>query len=308
MHFGDGVTSGSMLPQIQTFTTEGFSHYKNATVDGKAYLDNWLTNFYEFLSGKLQEAPDGADVRNMKRMVALGLKKHFEAKKFIDYFPAILEKEDVLVEEAVVIISKTLQCLIDILHDATQDSQQGPAKVAILGPCYWLFDEVTVAQFLARRNYATLAYTHLRSVMEILDKIELFTKKPENAELWVSGDEREVWKKLSPPRGRELLGRDSLDAVYKYFSEEGSHATFTAMRPRLRKRSDNHGETPRTAIMIGGMKDIARQMSILIYCIQLASQAILMAEQGFSDRLHDPDITNIVTQLTAETNISTVIS
>ncbi len=290
-----------MLPHIEAFTTEAFAHYENATVDGKAYLDNWLAKFYEFLSTKLQDAPDGADTRKMKRMVALARKKHFEAKKFIDYFPTILEKEDLLVDEAVLVLGKTLQCLLDILHDATQDYQEGPTKIAILGLSYWLFDELTVAQYLARRNYSTLAYTHLRSVMEILDKIELFTKKPETSEIWASGDEHEIWKKLSPPRVRELLGRDSLDPIYRYFSEEGSHATFTAMRPRLREQSDVR-ETPEIAIMIGGTKDSARQMSILIYCIQLGGQAIVMTERAFTDRLHDLDITNMVTQLTADTN------
>jgi len=302
LHFGRGFPSGSMLPNIQAFTMEAFEHYEDATTEGKAYFDNWLAKFYEFLSTKLQDAPDGADIRKMKRLVALGRKKHFEAKKFIDYFPTILQKEDVLVDKAVLILGKTLQCLVDILHDATQDSQDGPAKIAILGLSYWLFDELTVAQYLARRNYSTLAYTHLRSVMEILDKIELFTKKPETAELWASGNEREVWKKLSPARVREMLGRDSLDPVYKYFSEEGSHATFTAMRPRLRKQSSVSGETPKIAIMIGGMKDSARQMSILIFCIQLGGQAIIMTERAFSDRLHDLDITNMVTKLTADTN------
>ena len=302
LHFGRGFPSGSMLPHIEAFTTEAFAHYENATVEGKAYFDNWLAKFYEFLSTKLQEAPDGADVRKMKRIVALGRKKHFEAKKFIDYFPTILEKEDLLVNEAVLVLGKTLQCLVDILHDATQDSQEGPTKIAILGLSYWLFDELTVAQYLARRNYSTLAYTHLRSVMEILDKMELFNKKPETAELWASGNEREIWKKLSPPRVREMLGRDSLDPIYRYFSEEGSHATFTAMRPRMRKQSGVSGETPKIAIMIGGMRDSARQMSILIYCIQLGGQAIVMTERVFADRLHDLDITNMVTKLTAETN------
>jgi len=292
-----------MLPHIEAFAKEAFEHYEGATVEGKAYFDDWLSKFYETLASKLQEAPDGPDVRKMKRTVALGRKRHFEAKKFIDYFPTILQKEDSLVDEAVLVLSKTLQCLFDILHDATQDCQGGPAKIAILGLSYWLFDELTVAQYLARRNYSTLAYTHLRSVMEILDKIELFTRRPENAELWASGDEREVWKKLSPPRVRELLGRNSLDPVYRHFSEEGSHSTFTAMRQRLRNRSDTAGKAQKIAIMIGGMKDPARQMSILIYCVQLAGQAIIMAERAFSDRLHDADIANMVTQLTAETNV-----
>ena len=302
-HFGNGFSTGSMLPNIQAFAQEAFDHYEDATAEGKAYLDAWLLKFYEFLAIKLESAPDGAGTIKLKRLVALGRKKHFEAKQFIECFPTMLDKESPLVEEAVVILGKTLQCLFDILHDATQDSQDGPAKIAVLGLAYWLFDELTVAQYLARRNYSTLAYTHLRSVMEILDKIELFTQKPETAELWASGNEREVWKKLAPPRVRELLGRNSLDPVYKYFSEEGSHSTLTAMRPRLRPQANAPGEDRRIAIMIGGMKDAARQMSILIYCIQLAGQAIIMTESAFKDRLDDADIATMITTLTAETNV-----
>jgi aminoglycoside phosphotransferase len=44
-------------------------------------------------------------------------------------------------------------------------------------------------------------------------------------------------------------------------------------------------------------------MSILIYCIQLGGQAIVMTERAFADRIHDLDITNMVTKLTADTNV-----
>ena len=43
--------------------------------------------------------------------------------------------------------------------------------------------------------------------------------------------------------------------------------------------------------------------AIMRSSIQLAGQAIVMAERAFSDRLHDVDITNMVTQMTAETNV-----
>ncbi len=132
-HFGNGFPTGSMLPNIQVFAQEAFDHYEDATAEGKAYLDAWLQKFYELLAIKLEGAPDGAGTRKMKRLVALGRKKHFEAKKFIEYFPTILDKEPPLVEEALLILSKTLQCLFDILHDAIQDSQDGPAKIAVLG-------------------------------------------------------------------------------------------------------------------------------------------------------------------------------
>ena len=292
-----------MLPHIQAFTSEAFHHYENATDDGKAYFDDWLSRFYEMWEVLLQQAPDDASVRKMKRQVAIARKKHHEAKKFIQYFPTILDEEAPLTTEAATVLGNTLQCLLDILHDAMQKSMEGPAGIAILGLLYSLFDELTVAQYLARKNYSTLAYTHLRSVMEILDKIELFTKQPEEADIWASGNEHEVWKKLSPPRVREKLGRSNLDHVYRYFSEQGAHATFTATRQRLRLTKDESKEPREIAIKLGGVKDRVRQTSVLIYCIQLAGNGIVKAQSAFTDRLDDVDITEMVTKLTNETNI-----
>jgi len=188
-----------------------------------------------------------------------------------------------------------MQCLLDLLHDATQNSHRGPAKISILGLFYWLIDELTTAQFLARRAYNTQAYSHLRVILEILDKIDLFTQYPDFVEIWASGNEDEIWKKLAPPRVREKLGRDNRDPMYTYFSREGSHATFTAMQPRLRMMTGSTEEDSRISMMLGGRRDPARQVSILIYCILVTTQAIIKCATVFEDRLNPTDVTLLVT-------------
>ena len=234
----------------------------------------------------------------MRRLIGLSKGKHFGAEKLIDRFPILSAESDTRINEANKVLSSVMQCLLDLLHDATQSSHSGVAKISVLGLFYWLIDELTVAQFLARRGYATLAYTHLRTSLEILDKIELFTRYPEFAEIWGSGNDKEIWQKLAPPRVREKLGRDSQDPMYKYFSEEGSHATFKALQQRLRHKQRSPEHEMGIAIMIGGTRDPTRQVSILIYCILITTQAIIKAATIFEDRLNVEDVTQLVTSST----------
>jgi hypothetical protein len=173
------------------------------------------------------------------------------AKDLFESFPTIGDPESDRVTKAFGLLTRAAQVLMDILHDVTRSTHQGPSKFAIVGLYFWLLDEITVAQYLARRSYSTLAYTHLRSCMEIVDKVELFTKKPKEADIWVSGDERAIWKKLAPARVREKLGRNSFDPLYQYFSAQGSHSTFTAMQSRVRRKNKAEGESLKVSILIG---------------------------------------------------------
>jgi hypothetical protein len=147
---------------------------------------------------KLKDVPDSADVRQARRVVGQAQGKHLSAQKLINDFPRLSQNEDTWVNQAKDVFSHSLQCLFDILHDATQ-SPSDRGQIAILGLFYWLSEELIVAQFLARRRYTTLAYGHLRSCLEIMDKIELFTKLPDLLDLWASGSSKDVWDQLSPP-------------------------------------------------------------------------------------------------------------
>jgi len=297
-HMEREFAPGTMLPHLQTFFNEALAHYEDATADGKAFVDKAMANIIDFFESMLKDAPDTADMRRMRRLIGLGKGKHFKAQSLIDNFPILPVESDSRIDEAKNILCVVMQCLLDLLHDATRSPQSGAAKISILGLFYWLIDELTVAQFLARRSYATLAYTHLRTILEILDKIELFTRFPEFVEIWGSNDDDEIWRKLAPARVREKLGRDSRDPMYRYFSQEGSHATFRAMQPRLRKKQGASEDEKKIAIMFGGVREPARQVSVLIYCILVTTQAIIKAATVFEDRLNPQDVTQLVASAT----------
>ena len=288
------------LTRLQAFFNEAYAHYEDATAEGKAYVDQAVANIADFFASRLKDAPDTADVRKMRRIIGLGKGKHFRAQSLIDNFSLLPAESDTRITEALRVLCFVMQGLLDLLHDATQNSHSGAAKISILGLFYWLVDELTVAQFLARRGYSTLAYTHLRTSLEIIDKIELFDRFPKYVEVWASENDKEVWEKLAPARVREKLGRNSRDPMYKYFSEEGSHATAKALQQRLRNKHRPVDTEMEIAIMVGGMRDPARQVSILIYCILITTQAIIKAANIFEDRLNPEDVTQLVTSTTRE--------
>jgi hypothetical protein len=203
-HIAPSSQNQAIFPQaLNAFFLEAFEHYDGATLEGKAFVDHALGGIAEMFETALGRLPDTAESRKMKRLLSALKGTHFRAEDLFNGFSVINDPESERIKNARAVLTNVVQVLMDILHDVTRSSHRGPAKFAIIGLYFWLLDEITVAQYLARRSYATLAYTHLRSVMEIIDKVELFTKKPDEADIWVSGDERAIWKRLAPPRVRK---------------------------------------------------------------------------------------------------------
>jgi hypothetical protein len=284
----------NFMQHLKSFFGACTAHFDNATEDGKAFVEERVQRMGGLFEHILKQAPDGVENRKSLRMLSAVQNKHYQAKDLFEAFAERPITSDVWIDEAVEVLIRTVQSLMDILHDATRGSHRGAAQFAIRGLFYWLIDEITAAQFLARQSHATLAYSHLRATMEIIDKVQLFTEKPAEADLWVSGDEHEIWKKLSPPRVREKLGKSNFDPIYRYFSEQGSHSTFTAMQARVRKTPNGAGQGISVALMIGGIEDRPRQVSILLYAILLANVAIARAAIAFSDTLNTEEVVQTV--------------
>ena len=294
-HMVEGLAKPEQFQQcLADFFKEAMAHHENATAGGQAYLEQVVDRLGGFLSEVLKAAPDTAENRKARRVLASVQGKHFETKALFEQFTRLPAEPDAELDRAAEVLIRTTQSLMDVLHDATRNTQRGTANFAMVGLFFWFIDEVTAAQFLARRGYATLAYTRLRSLMEINDKIELFTKQPKYAEVWTSGDEGKIWKELAPPRVREKLGRSNFDPVYRYFSEQGSHSTFTALQARVRKRPPTATQGLGIAMLIGGVWDRVRQISILIYAAVLANLALHRAVMAFADRLHGEDAGRLV--------------
>jgi hypothetical protein len=293
---------------LHSFFAEVAPHYENATPDGKAYIDHVMNGFIGILDSSLQSAPDTAETRKLKRMVSSVQGKHFMAKDLIEVFEETPAESDEWISASLGVFTRTLQALLDIMHDVTRCSQTGAVNLARVGLFYWFIDEVIAAQSLARRHHSTLAYTHLRCTMEILDKIELFGEKPEFAALWMSGDEHAIWKKLSPARVREQLARDafdpskkSYDPLYEYLCEQGTHSTFTALKSRFRAKREPLEGGLNIAFIIGGYHSPSREISILMFCIMLTNLAIMKTFAAFENHLNLEDICSLVLAVSDDT-------
>jgi hypothetical protein len=133
------------------------------------------------------------------------------------------------------IFIRQLQNVVDLLSDVSEHSQNGIASFAKVSLFYFCIDELLAAFHLAQHSYINQAYSHIRTVSESLDKIELFDQQPEWAELWSSQDPKDKMKilnQLSPKAVREKLGREKYDPFYSFFSELGPHGTFKGIQSR----------------------------------------------------------------------------
>jgi len=132
--------------------------------EANAYFNNFMdtiASLFELGMGNLADSPDK---RKMLRLIAGVKRKHHKAETFLKRLGMPYPVAIPIVEAARPIFLDAQQSVLDLLWDATQQSQQGAAQFATLGLFYWTVDELTAAFYLAERRYTTQAYGHLRTV------------------------------------------------------------------------------------------------------------------------------------------------
>jgi hypothetical protein len=267
------------------FFTFAYQNYENMAPEARAFLDERERAAVGLLTHINHQIPDGIEKRSMQRKIAKTKGKHLEASRLISNF-SVLRDSKPLIDEGPLVFLNALQRLCDFMHDICIEKHAGSSSFARINLLYWVIDELTVANFLVRRGYLSQTYPHLRSVMEILDKVELFGVMPNMAEVWIAGgDEHTIWKKLSPPRVRELLKRDNKDPIYSHFSESGAHSTYTAAQRQI-TRKDNSGGTLKVGIGVGGKCDPVEQASLIGWCIMFTNLCTMHASQAFATDLN----------------------
>lgn len=226
---GNMQTLNQVLFQYLKFCAD---NYDNLDSEAKTRFDNAMKGFQTDLPQVLEKVPDSKDKRVLKRlhrgmlgqrvMVDLLLKELGTSSTLEDDNSA--ESQRLLIEE--------LQQVTDFFCDICDNTLSGPAafgQLSLLGLCV---SELVVALHLAQHYYTNQAYSHIRTVIEHADRIELFRKEPKWAELWCSGVDTAIWKELSPKKVRKKLGRPKYDSVYGFFSGLGPHGSFQAVQAR----------------------------------------------------------------------------
>lgn len=261
--------------------------------EANAYFNNLLETIATMFESGLKDLPDSASKRQLLRAVAGTRGKHHRSQDLLKRLGMPYPIQRPLVEAARNIFVEAHQSILDLLWDATQQPQSGVAQFATLGLLYWTVDELTAAFYLAERRYTTQAYSHLRTVHDLLDKAQLFFHDPQWAEVWGSGDKQKITSELSPGAIRKKLGKPKFDPVYGFFTELGTHGTFEALRKRVTQTRKNDGRT-QVAMRIGGTPWESEVDIVIACCIMTVLSTLITIGQVYQTRLHVGEVVAVL--------------
>lgn len=201
----------------------------------------------------VSKIPESKEGRKFKRTHAILQGKHYKIEQFINALESSAQLKDENNKEFERIFKERLQNVIDFLFDVSQKLESGEEIYGQMGLIYMCIDELLAAFHLLRHKYINQAYSHIRTVFELLDKIELFRIKPEWFEVWMGDDEKKIRRELSPASVRKKLGKDRYDPIYGLFSTLGPHSSFKALQVKTAKivESSNEGKS-KIGIWYGG--------------------------------------------------------
>lgn len=190
---------------------------------------------------------------------------------------------------------RLVQCILDVLFDVTRHSHKGAANFPNIGLCFWAVDELLVAMHLAQRAFTTHTYTHIRTVLEIRDLIELFQTQPKWVDLWVSGDDRKAWSELKPSKVRQTLGGPHSDPIYSFFSQLGPHGTFRGLRARAAMLASPDTEhTKHFRLWVGGSPMAHHIVWTNSFCIYAALITLVKSIGAFADYLNAAETDKVI--------------
>lgn len=278
-------------------------NYDRLASDAKEATDNTLKIIQGFIGETLKKVPESKERRKLKRSHAISLGDHYQIEQFIK----ILEQPPMLKDENSKqfrsIFVTTLQNIIDFLFDIEQNTLNGPANFGQVGLLHMCVNELLVTLHLTQHHYITQAYSHIRTTFENLDKVELFRRKPEWAEVWCGDDEKRIKRELLPSAVRKKLGRNSRDPVYELFSKLGPHGTFHALKTQSSKGvRDSSAGNPQINIWIGGCPFEHNIVFVNGFGLCAVNSVLSQVMKSFGNFLNNDESIEILEQSARESN------
>lgn len=271
--------------------------YDDLTPDAQEMADSMMEITQKHIGEALQKLPDSKQKWVLKRLHAGSLGKRWlvvEMMKVLEAPPEL--KEDNSKEFRKIFVAR-LQNITDFLFDIYQNSLRGPApfgQISLLGMCV---DELLVILHLAQHYYINQAYSHVRTVVEHIDKIELFRIKPKWAEVWCGDDRERVRKELSPSQVRKKLGNPKYDPIYGWFSSLGPHGTFQAVQTKtFRKVELSSKGNPQIHQWFGGCPAEHNIVFLNAYALYTVHHVLLQLVRSFAQFLNDEEVKEVLKQ------------
>lgn len=249
------VTPGDMQTITQKMGEHlaySLQHYDELDEETKKITDDSIESIKNYSAQLLTQLPDSKIKRQLDRLHASSMGKHFDIEAHIKALEAPLENIDDNLRECIRIFTSGLKYISDLIYDITQNTLQGPANFAQLSLLMICVNELLVTLHLLKHRYVNQAYSHIRTIFENLEKVELFRVKPQWADVWAGNDEKKKWDELRPAKVREKLGKEKHDPIYGLFSSLGIHGTFQAVQVQTARKVKEKEDRPSFTVFVGG--------------------------------------------------------
>ncbi len=291
---GDLQLVNKKIMDVLKFAVE---NYDNLASDAKKLTDRLTETCQDFAAEVLEKLPEGKEKRMLKRLHAGSLGERFlveAAIKTLEGRPEL--KKDSSKEFRRIFIAR-LQNLTDFMYDVHQNTVSGAiafGQISLFGMC---IDELLVTLHLTQHSYINQAYSHIRTALEHLDKIELFRIKPKWVELWCSNDRKRMREELSPAKVRKKLGKPKYDPLYSFFSELGPHGTFKAVQTKtFRKAKLSLKGNPQILQWLGGCPVEHHVLFLEGYALYTIHLLLIQLVKCFEQFLNQEEIDEVLTE------------
>ncbi|GAW90965.1 hypothetical protein SCD_n00958 [Calderihabitans maritimus] len=289
----DSVTLDKTLQHLLYWLSK---HYDEMDHEAQKYADKVFESLIDLAEINVENLPDSPQRRRSRRLYSLARGEHFNVRELLRALEVSPSGEHEAWKEAYEFIQIYLQRVLDLLFDLTRAERHEPVDVSILGLLFGCIDEILAATHLARHNYYTQANAHIRTVLEVLDKVELFHNCPEWIEVWAGDDVKKILKELSPSAVREKLGREKFDPIYDFLSDHGTHATFRWLQARAVQRVNLQEPNRKTAVLwVGGSKLEHHLIWTSCFLIYTVTQVLLLVSRIGEEILHPEECMTYIT-------------
>lgn len=282
-------------------------HYEEFDEDAKSQIDRMMDSLIQVAKSNINSMEDGVDKTKALRLVSLADEDCLNASALLKILERPTEKDLEILRDTRAIFEKQLQTVLNLLSDVTNKSVHGIDQFATLSLFYFGVDELLTAFHLSQHSFINQAYTHIRTIHELLEKIQLFYEQPEWAELWSSTepkDQRKILRELSPASVREKLGKKRFDPIYSMFSELGPHGTFRGIQSRTARQIDqNDEERPNINMWVGGNPFIHNIVWINSFLLYSLTMVILKLTTVYGSVLNQEELRTILYETQSEMKI-----
>lgn len=283
------VTPGDMQVITQKMGEHlvySIQHYDELDEEARKTTDASIEAIKKYNAQLLMQLPDTKMKRRLARLHASSIGKLFDIETHIKELESPPGRIDEDLSECIKIFTEGLKHISGFIFDITQNTLKESANFAQISLLMMCVNELLVILHLLKHRYANQAYSHIRTVFEHLDKVELFRTKPEWADAWIGNDEKLKWKELRPAEVRKKLGKDKHDPIYGLFSSLGVHGSFQAVQIQSARKSREKEKRPSFTFWIGGTPFKHNTVWVDAFGIYALYSVLLQAMRSFEQRLN----------------------